>query len=316
MKRPAETIRQAVREHLQAESIGARRFEEKHGLPLHALHGILSRKRPKIPSVDRAAEICAALGLEFYVGPPRGEPVSDPKPPAALPKGARRLEASGAIEQRFTDEALREEIHTLRDTAIAMRGETQALREELARREAATETTLKEVIARLPRPVQDLEDDSALADPTSAKVIEFPDVRDPESVSYRFRMLPKREVKGAAGNGTYVEGELVIGYLAFREDWLLKRGINYKKADIIEVLGKSMEPTLQDGSMILIDHQRTRRLADRVFAVRSDDLLLIKRLVHDNHDWLLVSDNEAYPPVPWPREAVVIGQVMWTGRTL
>ena len=242
--------------------------------------------------------------------------IPDPKPSPELPKVARRLEASGAVEQRFTDEALREEIHTLRDTAIAMRGETQALREELARHEAATETTLKEVIARLPRPVQDLEDDSALADPTSAKVIEFPDVRDPESVSYRFRMLPKREVKGAAGNGTYVEGELVIGYLAFREDWLLKRGINYKKADIIEVLGKSMEPTLQDGSMILIDHQRTRRLADRVFAVRSDDLLLIKRLVHDNHDWLLVSDNEAYPPVPWPREAVVIGQVMWTGRTL
>ena len=242
--------------------------------------------------------------------------IPDPKPPAAMPKGARALEAAGAVGQRFTDEALREEIHTLRDTAIAMRGETQALREELARREAATETTLKEVIARLPRPVQDLEDDSALADPTSAKVIELPDVRDPESVSYRFRMLPKREVKGAAGDGTYVEGELVIGYFAFREDWLLKRGINYKKADIIEVLGKSMEPTLQNGSMILIDHQRTRRLAGHIFAVRSDDLLLIKRLVHDNHDWLLVSDNEDYQSTRWPSEAVVIGQVMWTGRTL
>ena len=32
--------------------------------------------------------------------------------------------------------------------------------------------------------------------------------------------------------------------------------------------------------------------------------------------WHLVSDNQAYKPVPWPRGAVVIGQVMWTGRTL
>ena len=32
--------------------------------------------------------------------------------------------------------------------------------------------------------------------------------------------------------------------------------------------------------------------------------------------WWLISDNTAYTPVAWPREAVVLGQVMWTGRTL
>ena len=37
----------------------------------NALHGILSRKRPKIPSVDRAKEICRAIGLDFHVGPQR-----------------------------------------------------------------------------------------------------------------------------------------------------------------------------------------------------------------------------------------------------
>ena len=26
--------------------------------------------------------------------------------------------------------------------------------------------------------------------------------------------------------------------------------------------------------------------------------------------------NRAYKPIPWPPEAVVLGQVMWTGRTL
>ena len=31
---------------------------------------------------------------------------------------------------------------------------------------------------------------------------------------------------------------------------------------------------------------------------------------------VVVSDNEAYKPIPWPRDAQVLGQVMWTGRTL
>ena len=30
----------------------------------------------------------------------------------------------------------------------------------------------------------------------------------------------------------------------------------------------------------------------------------------------LVSDNTEYKPLPWPYEAVAIGQVMSTGRTL
>ncbi len=41
-----------------------------------------------------------------------------------------------------------------------------------------------------------------------------------------------------------------------------------------------------------------------------------KRLQRTEDGWQLVSDNPAYEPIPWPREAVVLGQVMWTGRTL
>ncbi len=54
-----------------------------------------------------------------------------------------------------------------------------------------------------------------------------------------------------------------------------------------------------------------------IFAVRAEDGPVVKRLQHaDGKGWRLVSDNRAYKPVPWPRETVVLGQVMWTGRTL
>ncbi len=129
--------------------------------------------------------------------------------------------------------------------------------------------------------------------------------------------LPYRvNIGGAAGPGAFVDDENVIKLIGFRRDWLRKHGINPDKCSLIDVLGNSMEPELRDKAIILIDHQRTRRLAGRIFAVRSDDGLQIKRLAHDNHDWLLASDNERYKPVRWPREAEVIGQVMWTGRTL
>ena len=53
------------------------------------------------------------------------------------------------------------------------------------------------------------------------------------------------------------------------------------------------------------------------FDLSAEDGPVVKRLQHaDGKGWQLVSNNKAYKPVPWPRDAQVLGQVMWTGRTL
>ena len=77
-----------------------------------------------------------------------------------------------------------------------------------------------------------------------------------------------------------------------------------------------MEPTLQHRAMILVDFQRTVRRHNKIFAVRAEDGPVVKRLHRTEDGWQLVSDNTAYKPIPWPRDGQVIGQVMWTGRTL
>lgn len=55
-------------ESVRASGIGTRRLEAEKGLPKWSLRGILDSRRPQLPSVDRAVEICEAIGLECYVG--------------------------------------------------------------------------------------------------------------------------------------------------------------------------------------------------------------------------------------------------------
>lgn len=56
---------------MKAEGVGARRLEDMLGLPRWTFRGLLDPKRLQAPSVDRAAEIASALGIELYLGPPR-----------------------------------------------------------------------------------------------------------------------------------------------------------------------------------------------------------------------------------------------------
>ena len=120
----------------------------------------------------------------------------------------------------------------------------------------------------------------------------------------------------AAGAGGNPDDERVLGSLAFRNDWLRRHGLNTAQCRVIEVIGDSMEPTLEHRAVILVDFQRTIRRRDKIFAVRTEDGPIVKRLQRTEDGWQLVSDNTAYTPVPWPGGAVVLGQVMWTGRTL
>ena len=128
--------------------------------------------------------------------------------------------------------------------------------------------------------------------------------------------IDKRDVRAAAGWGAHVESEAVIGRLAFRKDWLRKLGINAKHASIIDIMGDSMEPTLQNGNIIMIDHQRVDLVNNRIFVIHTGDGALVKRAARRGRLWRLVSDNANYEPLPFPKDGRVIGEVRWAGRTL
>ncbi len=123
----------------------------------------------------------------------------------------------------------------------------------------------------------------------------------------------------AAGSGAVVDDERITGGLKFRRDWLRKHGLDPRQCRVLQVMGESMAPTLVDGASILVNLARQRRRDGRIYVVRTEDGLIVKRAGKDRIGaWQLVSDNpdkRIWPTRPWPLDAPMIGEVKWTGRT-
>ncbi|SDV49790.1 XRE family transcriptional regulator [Chitinasiproducens palmae] len=99
-------------------------------------------------------------------------------------------------------------------------------------------------------------------------------------------------VKASAGAGRLVFEESAVGLMAFRTDFLRSMSIARQDAVMMTVQGMSMEPTLPDGSVVLVDTSQTNPRARGVFVVLVDDELMIKRVrVEKNGDLVLTSDN-------------------------
>lgn len=216
-------LRSIIEAAMKTADVGARRFEEMHGLKPWALRGLLDPDRRQSPSIEKAKEICDALGLEFYIGPPRLAP------------------DAGAVPQ--------------------------------------------------------------------------------------FAPVPVLNAELAAGDGAANGDEPVIAHLAFRRDWLRRIGLSPQAAVIARARGRSMEPTIHDGDMVLIDRgastlpARPRDASDqrpaRIYALRDDGGARVKRLDLAAPGVLaLMSDNPDHPPEFRPvSEVQVIGRVVWWGHT-
>ena len=154
-------------------------------------------------------------------------------------------------------------------------------------------------------------------EPTSALQRDPAAAAEPSPPYTPIRHIELVELAAAAGSGAEVYDETVVSRLAFRHDWLTQRGIDPRHCHVISVQGDSMEPTLPDGSSILVDRNRREPQEDRIFVLRTEDGLVVKRLARDARgSWQLVSENADHPTVPLLYGAEFIGEVRWMGRTL
>ena len=259
-------------------------------------------RRGSNPRTDTLEAICGVLGIEVHLSPPQGggqklTPLEMPAPPEildalGLPEGSSLQDAVEAIEQRIEESvagtALRDEI------VSAVKSEARALRGEIRS-------------GRAGRVAGDLTDEKALSAPgTSPEIRELPGTRP----------VPVHWLQTAAGSGALDLDETVKGYAYFRHEWLSHKGLDAGRCSIIGVMGESMEPTLPEDCVILLDRNRRRRREGGIFVVRTGDGLVVKRAGKGTGGWRLVSDHPRWPDAPWPDDAAIIGEVKWMAREL
>lgn len=114
----------------------------------------------------------------------------------------------------------------------------------------------------------------------------------------------------------------VIGEFAFRSSWLRQLTSSPGECYLVRVKGDSMEPTIPDGAVVLIDQQqRDPKLGRKgIFALRIEDEVLVKRLELVDDTLLVESDNPEYStrlvPKPKPPLVDILGKVIWQSSIL
>ena len=139
-----------------------------------------------------------------------------------------------------------------------------------------------------------------------------------------FSFVPRYDVRASAGPGAIVPFEDIDGsaqFLAFRSEWLRRIGVNPRRAEVLIVAGDSMEPTIRDGDLLLIDRGVDRVIDNGIYVFVLGGMVLVKRVqTRRDGSLVLLSDNQRYREEIVPAHDLtdlrVEGRVRWFGRTI
>lgn len=134
--------------------------------------------------------------------------------------------------------------------------------------------------------------------------------------------IPRYEVAASAGGGAVVHSEQVVDYLSFRAEWVRNTlGVSVRDLALISVIGDSMEPTLSEGDVVLLDMTTKSVLDGSIYALQLNGGLLVKRIQRKLDGSVVVkSDNPRYDQEEVSEDKAdrlkIIGRVVWVGRRL
>jgi hypothetical protein len=130
--------------------------------------------------------------------------------------------------------------------------------------------------------------------------------------------VPVFDVRASAGPGAFADDERARARMRFDPGWLRGLSVTGDQLSVIQVMGDSMKPTLEDGDDILVD-RGDRRLRDGIYVLRMDGTLNVKRVTLEPGQRIAVrSDNSDYPSRTGleQKDIDIIGRVVWAGRRL
>lgn len=130
--------------------------------------------------------------------------------------------------------------------------------------------------------------------------------------------LPRNSMRSSVGRGA-MQSRQIVDYLALKVEWLRRRiGIDPKSLILIEAVGDSMAPTIDEGDLVLVDLRDPHFRHDSVYVLRTSGDLSIKRIQRRPDGKLIIrNDNAAYEPTVVAADSInVVGHVIWTGGRL
>ncbi len=133
-----------------------------------------------------------------------------------------------------------------------------------------------------------------------------------EETNKFFNIRYYADIRASAGGGAEVFDETYETITLDEKIMHNMVGLGNTELEAIHVDGESMEPTLQDGSIVFVDRAQTNINKDGVFIASTTAGLFIKR-IRQRADGMveLISDNKNYTPeVLAPDEVQIVGKVV------
>ena len=134
-----------------------------------------------------------------------------------------------------------------------------------------------------------------------------------EETNRFFQVRYFSDIRASAGGGAEVFDE---DYDLLSVDKAIMRNMigfsENREIEAIHVDGESMQPTLQDGSIVFVDRAQTNINKDGIFIASTTAGLFIKRIRQRADGMIeLISDNKAYSPeLLTPDEVTIVGRVV------
>ena len=140
-----------------------------------------------------------------------------------------------------------------------------------------------------------------------------PDAGAPEAGEIRKLILRQApDVRAAGGVGEEIFDEAATGTVMIAADDL-PPNLDTDRLVAIRAAGRSMEPTIRDEDILVLDPDATEPREGVVFVIQTDTGLVVKRLRQEGGAWIMTSDTPDREPRPVTGQDRIVGHVVWFG---
>lgn len=262
-------------------------------------HAAISQiKTGRVPSVERIRRLCDALGLEFYIGPPRKGRLKELEERVLTPEERARIppELRQAMEE------------------VVEKDDTEFRREALA----GLDRTLRWAIEKAEAISADLRPPNVVP----ADLARFLGLKDNCTLQEALAAIEaQRRQLGEAepvGSDEYVPVDSFI----YKEASIKRRALPpWAGADSLFLIVASrhildaIEPTVPEGNHVVVDLSQAQPLHDALFLIaRKEEFgpLTLERVLRSGGEWVLLSGRPGRKP-RLGKGSMLYGRVAWHG---